>query len=184
MTRLGDPSLLQLLLSQAARGDRRAFRRLYEATSAKLFGIIIRICRDRGLAEDVLQETYVKIWRSAATYDPVQARPISWMAAIARNSAIDQIRRKAEPRPAADEAELQAMLNAAGPDSGPDLADLETMRRCLAALESQHRRCVLLAYYEGFSREELAVELDRPVGTIKTWLHRGLASLKACMETK
>jgi RNA polymerase sigma-70 factor (ECF subfamily) len=134
------------------------------------------------LSEDVLQETYVKVWRNAAIYDPALARPVSWMAAIARNSAIDQIRRKAEPRPAADDAELQAMLNAAERTGAPDFAEIETLRRCLAGLESEHRRCILLAYYDGFSREELAAEFDRPVGTIKTWLHRGLASLKACME--
>jgi RNA polymerase sigma-70 factor (ECF subfamily) len=104
------------------------------------------------------------------------------MAAIARNSAIDQIRRKAEPRPAADDNELQAMLNVAARPGGPDFADAETLRRCLATLDSEHRRCILLAYYDGFSREELATEFARPVGTIKTWLHRALASLKSCME--
>lgn len=174
--------LLEDLVGRSGSGDRAAFGRLYEATSAKLFGIIVRICRDRGLAEDVLQETYVKIWRSAASYDPSVARPVSWMAAIARNSAIDQIRRKAEPRPAADDNELQAMLNVAARPGGPDFADAETLRRCLATLDSEHRRCILLAYYDGFSREELATEFERPVGTIKTWLHRALASLKSCME--
>jgi RNA polymerase sigma-70 factor (ECF subfamily) len=124
----------------------------------------------------------VKIWRSAGSYDPAQARPVSWMAAIARNAAIDQIRRKAEPRPAADDFELQAMLNVAERTDAPDFPEIETLRRCLEGLDAEHRRCVLLAYYQGLSREELATEFNRPVGTIKTWLHRGLAGLKACME--
>ncbi|WP_348272828.1 sigma-70 family RNA polymerase sigma factor [Pannonibacter tanglangensis] len=178
----GPSADLEPLLRAVARGDRVAFRALYDATSAKLFGIALRICRDRDKAQDVLQDAYVKVWQNAGRYDPQGGRPITWLAAILRNTAIDQIRRGRvlTAELAAEEGVLEAVA-----DPAPGLlghADRSTLRACLGALEDVQRDCVVLAYCEGYSREELAVRYDRPEATIKTWLRRGLMRLKDCMD--
>lgn len=170
------------LISATARGDRPAFRALYDATSTKLFGVVLRICRDRDKAQEVLQEAYVKVWQNAARYDPASGRPITWLAAIARNAAIDQIRRgRAQSLEVVqEEGELEAIADPAAGLMGH--ADRSTLRVCLGELEDIQRDCVVLAYCEGYSREELAVRYDRPEATIKTWLRRGLMRLKDCMD--
>jgi len=175
---------LGALLGRVAAGDRGAFERLYAATSAKLFGIVLRISRDRATAEDVLQETFVRIWRNAPRYDAASGRPVTWMAAIARNAAIDAVRRRrildARISPDGDEDALAAVPDPAA--LAVDPGDREALRTCLGRLEAEHRDCVMLAYLDGLSREELAERFGRPVGTIKTWLHRALARLKDCLE--
>jgi RNA polymerase sigma-70 factor (ECF subfamily) len=177
----GPAPALGQFLAETARGDRRAFQSLYQATSAKLFGIILRICRDRQISEDVLQETFLKIWRRAESYDRALGEPLTWLSVIARRTAIDAIRR-AGPRPVAATDEFDPLDLIADPASeGPDGAELAALRKCLGTLEEEQRRCVLLAYYEGFSREELGEKFGRPVGTIKTWLFRGLALLRDCL---
>ena len=177
------PPLLGQLLADTARGDRQAFQSLYQATSAKLFGIILRICRDRQISEDVLQETFLKIWRRAESYDRALGEPISWMSVIARRTAIDSLRQRSEPRAVSATDEYDPLDFIADPASeGPDGADLAALRKCLGNLEDEQRSCVLLAYYEGFSREELGEKFGRPVGTIKTWLFRGLALLRDCLD--
>ncbi|BBE74118.1 sigma-70 family RNA polymerase sigma factor [Oharaeibacter diazotrophicus] len=175
---------LEALIRRVAAGDRAAFERLYAAASAKLFGIVLRISRDRASAEDVLQETFVRIWRYAPRYEAASGRPITWMASIARNAAIDAVRRRraldARISPDGDEDALAAV-----PDEtalAVDPGDREALRTCLGRLEAEQRDCVLLAYRDGLSREELAERFGRPVGTIKTWLHRALARLKDCLE--
>lgn len=175
---------LEALIRRVAAGDRAAFERLYAAASAKLFGIVLRISRDRASAEDVLQETFVRIWRNAPRYEAASGRPITWMASIARNAAIDAVRRRraldARISPDGDDDALAAV-----PDEtalAVDPGDREALRTCLGRLEAEQRDCVLLAYRDGLSREELAERFDRPVGTIKTWLHRALARLKDCLE--
>lgn len=171
------------LLADAARGDRRAFQRLYQATSAKLFGVILRICKDRQMSEDVLQETFLKIWRRAETYDRALGEPVAWMSVIARRTSIDALRQRSEPRAVTATEDFDPLDLVADPASeGPDGADLAALRKCLGNLEEEQRRCVLLAYYEGFSREELGEKFGRPVGTIKTWLFRGLALLRDCLD--
>lgn len=173
------------LLRRTSTGDRRAFHALYEATSAKLFGTILRILKDRDLSRDILQETYVKIWQNAGRFDAAKASPITWMAAIARNRALDEVRRHRPDSSAAtsaddDLAELADTFAEplAGRERGEDLARLMT---CLDGLDADRRAAVLLAYYRGHSRETLAERFGRPVSTIKTWLHRSLAQLRECL---
>lgn len=176
------PPLAQLLID-TARGDRRAFQNLYQATSAKLFGIVLRICKDRQISEDVLQETFLKIWRRAESYDRALGEPIAWMSVIARRTSIDSLRQRAGPRVVTASDDFDPLDAIADPASeGPDGADLAALRKCLGTLEEEQRSCVLLAYYEGFSREELGEKFGRPVGTIKTWLFRGLALLRDCLD--
>lgn len=174
------------LLAAAARKDRDAFRAIYARTSSKLFGVALRICRDRSLAEDAVQDAYVEIWRKAGDFDAARGRAESWMGTIARNRAIDVIRRRGRgPVMGAGGTEDEADRVAAIPDPGqPSDGGAEGMAltECLGRLEERQREMVLLAYHEGYSREELSARYDAPVNTIKTWLRRGLASLKTCLE--
>lgn len=172
------------LLAASAQGDRDAFARLYEATSAKLHGIALRILRRSDLAEEAVQDAYVRIWRRAADFDPARASAIAWMAAIARNRALDVARLKRETP--LDEAPDQGdvALDAPDPEAQAELSDeLRRLSACLDQLDEDRRVAVLLAYRSGWSREELAARYRRPVATIKTWLRRSLMSLRRCLET-
>jgi RNA polymerase sigma-70 factor (ECF subfamily) len=171
------------LLAAVAKGDEAAFERLYEATRAKLYGVLLRILGRAELAEDVMQETYLKVWTNAGQFDPTLASPITWMVAMARNRAIDIMRKKGEI--SIEETQIEAMGVAA--ESAPPLArremteELRRLLSCLGRLDPEKQRIVLLAYYSGWSREQLAAKLDIPVNTIKTWLRRSLLEVRDCM---
>lgn len=172
-----------MLIAGVARGDEAAFAELYQATSSKLYAIALRILRSREVAEDVVQDSYFKVWERARDYKSEIATPITWMAAIVRNRALDEVRRRAV-RPAADVSELDEL---ASDDEHPvetigRQEDVARLMRCLEGLEPEKRQMVRLAYLDGLSREALAKRFDRPEGTIKTWLHRSLALLKGCLE--
>ena len=173
---------LTALLARVAARDRDAFAAVYRATSAKLWGIILRILPRRDVAEDVLQDVYVRIWERAGSFDPAKASPITWMASIARNRAIDEIRRR---RPVSIEETPEALDVAdRGPDpleSAQQSEELRRLKECLEGLEPERREMVLLAYYSGLSRDELAQRFSHSVNTIKTWLHRSLAQLRKCL---
>jgi RNA polymerase sigma-70 factor (ECF subfamily) len=172
-------SSLQDLIEATSRGNHAAFRALYETTAPKLLGIVLRITRNRPMAEEVLQETFVKIWRKAERFSPEAGQPMAWLAAIARNRAIDRIRsEKVERARPLDEPGMEML---AAPEGG-DPVMREALRKCLGQLDEEARDCVLLAYCSGFSREELAERYGRPVGTIKTLLFRSVRMLKACLE--
>jgi RNA polymerase sigma-70 factor, ECF subfamily len=172
------------LLRRTAAGDRRAFATLYEKTGAKLFSVARRICPSEETAREALQECYVLIWKNAATYDSALAAPLTWMARIARNKAID-IRRTQSERIASLGSEFDVELPSL--ESSP-LAEAEKndeLRRladCLKGLAEDRREMILLAYYKGLSREELGERFGRPVNTVKTLLRRGLAQLKDCLD--
>lgn len=176
------PPELVWLLAAVAKGDAAAFERLYAATRAKLYGVVVRILRRPDLADEVLQEAYIRIWRSAGQFDPLRAAPITWMVAIARNRAIDLMRRRAET---SIEEEPDAMEVAA--DNPDPLArrelneELKRLLACIGNLDPERQRLVLLAYYDGWSREQLAAKLERPVNTIKTWLRRSLLEIRECL---
>lgn len=177
-----DGGSLAGLLEATSRGNHAAFRALYEATAPKLFGIVLRIIRSRPIAEEVLQETYIKIWRNAERFEPSVGHPMAWLAAIARNRAIDRIRSEKTERARVmdDESALERL---AAPSTG-DPATREALRKCLGGLDQEARSCVVLAYCSGFSREELAERFGRPVGTIKTLLFRTVRQLKECLESE
>ncbi|HVU42200.1 MAG: sigma-70 family RNA polymerase sigma factor [Xanthobacteraceae bacterium] len=170
------------LLAAVAKGDQAAFERLYGATRAKLYGVLLRILGKPELADDVMQETYVKVWKMAGKFDPTIASPITWMVAIARNRAIDIVRKRPD---VSVEDSPEAMGVAA--DAPPPLArremteELRRLLSCLGKLDPEKQRIVLLAYYSGWSREQLAQKLDIPVNTIKTWLRRSLLEIRECM---
>jgi RNA polymerase sigma-70 factor, ECF subfamily len=170
------------LLARVSRKDASAFDALYDATNSKLYGIVLRIIRRRDISDEVLQEVYVKIWERAADFDPGRASPITWMATIARNRALDEIRRRV---PVSIEDTPEA-LDVPSPDAQPLRAlemsqDVQRLNACLDKLDPQRRQLVIEAYIQGATREELSHRLGAPVSTIKTWLHRSLAQLKACL---
>jgi RNA polymerase sigma-70 factor (ECF subfamily) len=170
------------LLAAVAKGDKAAFERLYGATRAKLYGVLLRILGRPEAADDVMQETYLKVWQMAGKFDPTVASPITWMVAIARNRAIDIVRKKAD---VSVEDSPEALGVAA--DTPPPLArremteELRRLLGCLGKLDPEKQRIVLLAYYSGWSREQLSYKLDIPVNTIKTWLRRSLLEIRECM---
>jgi RNA polymerase sigma-70 factor (ECF subfamily) len=176
---------LAALLTQVSAHDRDAFAALYQATSLKLFGIILRILKRRALAEDVLQEVYIKIWERAGDFNPSRGSPITWMATIARHRALDEVRRG--PVLVSSE-DVEGFDNIASdtPDALHNLQQNESYKKlstCLNGIEDEKRKMILLAYHYGFSREQLAHKFQHPVATIKTWLRRSLSSLKQCLES-
>jgi len=174
---------LSVLMAAVAEGDRLAFKHLYDRTSARLLGIVRRIVRDRPLAEEVLQEVYLRIWERAGTYRTEAGTALSWMISIARHRAIDVLRQRKEIVLAPLEDGEDWLERVAGPGDGEtDLEDRDRLRHCLQRLEEPQRSCILLAYCDGYSRDELATRYEAPVNTIKTWLHRGLAVLRSCLE--
>lgn len=174
-----DKGALARLLQAAAAGDRAAFRALYEATAPKLFAIVLRIIRNRPVAEEVLQETYVNIWQKAERFSPEAGDAMAWLTTIARNRAIDRIRSERIDRASTtDDAVLERL---AAPSSGDPVMH-EALRRCLDGLDEEARNCVILAYCSGYSREELAERFGRPVGTIKTLLFRSTRLLRECLD--
>ncbi|MFI4996794.1 MAG: sigma-70 family RNA polymerase sigma factor [Hyphomicrobiales bacterium] len=172
------------LMTRVARKDREAFAALYRATSAKMFGTALRILRRRELAEEILQEAYAKIWERAGDFDAAKASPVTWMAAIVRNRALDEVRRKT-PISVEDMPEgFEPAADNPDPLAARDRSEsLRQLLACLDKLEPQKRQMVLLAYYHGASREALAQRYEAPVPTIKTWLHRSLAQLRLCLSS-
>lgn len=177
---VGSAEELPELLMAVAEGDRAAFARFYQRTSAKLFGVVLRILPERSVAEDAMQDAYAKIWRNAGGFDARRGSPISWAATIARNVAID-LRRREHPRGRIrdDDFDLDLMGD---PAAGASAEEMAALRSCLDRLDPDQRALVLAAYLNGDSREELAERLGHPIGTIKSWLHRSLARLKGCLD--
>jgi RNA polymerase sigma-70 factor (ECF subfamily) len=179
----GADDLTRLLTRIAAR-DAAAFAALYEQTSAKLYGVVARILYRSDVAADVLQEAYVRVWEKAGDFDASKGSALAWMATIARNRALDEVRRvrpvSLEDQPEGFEPAAEEVDPLGARERSEGLARLIS---CLKGLDDEKRAIVLLAYYRGLSREALAKRFGRPVPTIKTWLHRSLAQLRDCLES-
>lgn len=184
--RLSAPSSraeLDRLLGDVARRDNAAFRSLYDAAAPKLFAVILRIVKSRPVAEEVLQDTFLRIWQNAESYSSSMASAQTWMNSIARNRSIDVLRQRGAVPRSEDFDDVEWFEKVADHrDREGEMVGTASLRQCLSMIEDQARTCVLLAYYEGYSREELAQRYDRPVNTIKTWLHRSLLALRACLD--
>lgn len=186
-----DPELLNRWLIATAAGDRAAFQSLYRAASPHLFSLLLRILKRREQAEEALQDCFVRIWQKADTYSAKRGSPQAWLMSIARYRALDLIRRR-RPEVSLDddegnERDIPDDVHDNGPQ-GPLEASmtgqsLDALDRCLDALQPQQRESLLLAYYEGYTHEELADKLDKPLGTVKSWVRRGLQRLRECLES-
>lgn len=182
-----DRERLRKTLVAVAGGDRGAMRDLYRATAAKLNGVCLRVLRDEGEAEEVLQEVYLTVWKKAGAYDPDKASPITWLAAIARNRAIDRLRTSGS-RVARGSGPLDAAMDAADPtpDAEAQMGRSEDSRRlqgCLEGLNPDHAALIRRAFFGGLSYSDLAEAAGRPLGTVKTWIRKGLMNLKVCLES-
>ena len=188
---LQDLQLIALIDRVAARqqpGDAEAaLRELYDITSSKLYGVALKVVSNREWAEDVLQEAYLNIWRIAGDYRVALSPPMAWMGVIVRSRALDFRRRRASDR--ADTAlELDDAISETVAGDSPDPMDTSqaseqawALHECLRKLESKQREVVSLAYLRDLSHGELAVQLKLPLGTVKTWIRRGLEQLRGCM---
>ena len=178
-----DKDGLATLLAEVASGDKSAFAKLYGLTSRKLFGVALRILRDRSAAEDIVQEVYVRIWRNACSYDVNLASPIAWMASIVRHCAIDKLRKqKLETAEFGDES---ARVDACEPDPAEEIDMAQRRAIAFAAIRKMDpakRNLILLAYVREQSRDNLAKTFGVPTGTIKTNLRRSLIELRQSMQ--
>jgi len=187
---------LSRLLARAGVGDRAAFATLYERTSSHLLAVVLRINRDRAQAEDILQEVYVSVWRAASSFDAAQSQPLTWLTSIARNRAIDSLRRKqGQPQIRAAgtsdgrDSEDEDVYDTVADDSpGPlDLlsraAEARSLAACMDKLSATQRQSIALAFFQGLSHAEVATQLREPLGTVKSWLRRSLATLKGCLDS-
>jgi len=179
-----DRERLREYLVGTASGDRRCFEDLYLRTSSKLFGICLRILHERNAAEEVLQDVYLTIWRKASQYDASRASPVTWLAMIARNKSIDRLRAARVER-ASVPIDLAAELADDGP-AAPALVEAASEGRrlhdCLEELTGEQGRVIRIAFFEGCTYEEIAHRSATPIGTIKSWIRRGLLKLKECLQ--
>lgn len=192
-TPASDPAHLHLCLMAVAKQDAKAFRDLYESSSPKLFSFILRILQNRELAEEVLQESFVNIWNNAASYQSSLASPMTWMTTIVRNRAFDLLRKLNNGQHLhvsydTDQFENEVWQAMESPDLTPAQAlelsqDAASLARCMTKLEGLHRQAMSLAYFHDLSHSEVAEQMQLPMGTVKTWIRRGLEKLRLCLNT-
>jgi RNA polymerase sigma-70 factor (ECF subfamily) len=176
----GTQSLEDLLTSVAA-GDMVAFRRLYRQTSPRLFAVVRALIVNRARSEEVLQEAYVNIWQKARLYDRAKGGAMGWLVTVTRRLAIDEIRRPSAPMHSIDDDGV--LLNTLAAESiEPEPLGQGRLDECLGWLREDFRQAIVLSYLYGYTYEQLARRLDRPVGTVKSWVHRGLAELRECVR--
>mgnify|MGYP006146181357 FL=1 len=178
---------LMELLDRVATQDDKALKALYDRTSSKLYGLALRIVRERDAAEDVLQEAFVSIWRGAGSYHASLSPPLAWMGLIVRSRALDALRKRTADRAGVTE-ELDELLAETLEGDSPNPMDVNdasqqafALHQCLTRLEAKQREVVSLAYLRDQSHGELAEQLKLPLGTVKTWIRRGLDQLRTCM---
>lgn len=172
------------VMRRLAGRDRAAFAELYQATSAKLLGVVLRIVRERAWAEDILHEVFIKVWERANDYDPDRGSPLAWIIIMARNKALDEVRSRARLKSSHAVTEVDDIpADSEHPlDHRMQQEDHALLMRCLEKLEQSRKEMILLAYQNGLSREDLAQRFSAPVATIKTWLRRGLENLRLCLS--
>jgi RNA polymerase sigma factor (sigma-70 family) len=177
-------SLITAALGRIPAGDRAALQTVYRLTSAKLFGVCLRILGERAEAEDVLQEVYVTVWRKAADFDASRASPMTWLIALARNRSIDRLRASRQTRnmdPIDTAAEIPDA--AGGADTVIENAQEHArLHGCLEGLASHERTALRGAFFDGNTYEDLATRMKVPLGTMKSWIRRAMIKLKACLE--
>ena len=183
-----DAARLESLILATATGDQVAFRELYMASSSHLFALLLRMLKRRDWAEEALQDCLLKVWRKSETYSPDKGSPSTWLFTIARHRALDLLRQK-RPEDSYDtgDDDDKPAFEFADESQNPEARAVERegvgrMERCMKGLLDQERQSVMLAYYEGYTHPELSAALDAPLGTVKSWVRRGLTKLRACLE--
>ncbi|MDB5871506.1 MAG: polymerase subunit sigma-24 [Ramlibacter sp.] len=190
-----DSPSLQDLLAQTGRGDHAAFATVYERTHAHLFGLALRMLGREQAAEDVLQEAFVSVWKSAALYRThiggQEVQPMTWLIAIVRNKALDALRSRARRRETELPDEPEDESEGAARTGAPSALELLSrasralqIEGCLGGLDGSHRQSLALAYYQGLSHSEVAARMGAPLGSVKAWIRRGLEKLKACLTAQ
>jgi RNA polymerase sigma-70 factor, ECF subfamily len=173
------------LLARTALADQQAFTELYRLTSAHLYAVALRILRESAAAEEVLQESFVSIWNHAGSYVAARSQPFTWLTSIVRNRCLDQLRRREVDTVTLDDEDAGMTLKDDSPTPLEMLvsgADARAVRACVEALDAGQKQALALAFYRGLSHAELAAHLRQPLGTVKSWVRRGLERLKACLD--
>lgn len=171
----GEAQALNALLAAVAASDRNALAELYSRTAPQILGVVSRMLPRREVAEEILHDAYLRIWHNAATFSPQRGSAMAWMVAIARNAALDRLRRQRREIPLEDLPDYDA------PADEPNGPGAQALAGCLQELDLEQRNCILLAYYHGLTHDELAQRLGRPVGTVKSWIRRSLLRLRKCL---
>ncbi|WP_416383535.1 sigma-70 family RNA polymerase sigma factor [Pseudomonas sp. MCal1] len=180
---IADTDQLKHLLAQCSLGDRGAFEALYRSVSPRLHGVALRFMGRADLAEEVLQESFVRIWNNASRYQSNLSAPMTWMINITRNQAIDQLRKHRE-RPLSDlDAQMLVDDSPSVHDQLNSSRETTSLNRCLDRLEGMQRQSITIAYFEGLSCSELAEQLSAPLGSVKSWIRRGMERLRRCLES-
>ena len=179
-----DRADLARALGDVRNGDRSAFAEVYKSTSAKLFGVCLRILGNRSEAEEALQETYLNVWRKAEAFDPRRSSPITWLAAVARNKAIDRLRARGSRVVEPLDGEAYAVADPAASSSEALEASEERrlLSRCIEELEARQSSAIRNAFFGGATYSDLAAREGVPLGTMKSWIRRGLLHLKDCLQ--
>lgn len=175
---------LEDLLTRTAKRDQHAFAQLYQLAGSRVFGVCLRMMRDRGDAEEVMQEVFTTVWRRADGFDPARGNAMTWLLALARNKAIDRLRQRREA-PSDDRIDLDQMIDErpAPPQEAESSQDYVRLLNCLEALEPKQRHSVREAFFTGATYQELAARCQVPLGTLKSWIRRGLLQLRECLES-
>jgi len=171
---------LATTLEKVAEGDRVAFRNLYQAVGPKLFSICKRLIRDHASAEDALQDVMVRIWEKSPLFDRTKGDAMPWMIALARSVIFNRLAKKPAPALSLSDADVAAVVERLSTSGDPLLG--HDLRRCLGGLSEDQRRCIVMAYHYGLSYEELSALSAVPIGTVKSWIHRAIGQLQACLN--
>jgi RNA polymerase sigma-70 factor (ECF subfamily) len=175
-------SSVAVLIEAVGRGSQAALKRLYELESKRLYGIALRIVRRPEIAADVLQETFLQIWQHAAAFSTERGAGAAWLTGIVRFRALDAVRKAGREVPSDDPALGDEALEPDVIEKIGASVEAEALRRCLKLLDQEQQRCILLAFVDGLSHSEVAERVKAPLGTVKSWIRRGLLSLRRCLE--
>jgi RNA polymerase sigma-70 factor (ECF subfamily) len=175
---------LEPLLAQITNHHEPSLKRLYQLTNANLFALALRILKQRDLAEDCLQLAFVKVWNNSQQFNPAKAKAITWLNAIVRNQALDLLRKNKHQQlhDTSDETIAQLADQSASQEKQASLSqEQQAIQQCLAQLKENQRQCLQLAYFEGLAHPQISAHLNQPLGSVKTWIRRGLLGLRECL---
>jgi RNA polymerase sigma-70 factor (ECF subfamily) len=182
----GENGQIEALLGRCALRDSRALSELYRLVAPQLLGVLMRLLRRRAVAEEALQDVMVRVWQRANQFEAYRGRGMAWLVSVARNRAIDLLRSQRAQHVSLDDSPAHEIADESGNDD-LEMSATDKMRsaldRCLGGLSTEQRQCITLAYVNGYSHDEISRSVGSPLGTVKSWVRRGLTSLKKCLES-